>query len=274
MFREPLRSAAAPLSHAATRVALPLLSGGLLTITQLLVGSAPAWAQTAPACAPGQPAQFALGFADLKQRLGARMGDPVECQHQDPGTGDTVQHTSTGLGYVPSGTSVSSFTNGWEHYALMDNQVVLWRNASVSPPQPSAQDAAYIQQTLPLRTRLDQLDEMLGTIEQQGRAGVLDDVDQTDLGTIVSDLTTIGDELTNTATPPDLAPYAQRWVQVQQGDLGAATALVQARLTQVPEERATNLSDAATQIQARKEAREAATFALSQVLPVSFTPLP
>jgi hypothetical protein len=44
-------------------------------------------------------------------------------------------------------------------------------------------------------------------------------------------------------------------------------------LTADPAERATNLADATTQIQARNEAREAATFALSQVLPVTFTPV-
>ena len=83
----------------------------------------------------------------------------------------------------------------------------------------------------------------------------------------------MGDQFTSTPTPTELAPYAQRWVQVQQGDLAAATALVQARLTQVPDERTVNLADAATQLQARDEAREAASFALSQVLPVTFTPI-
>jgi hypothetical protein len=201
------------------------------------------------------------------------MGEPMDCQHVDPSSGDTVQHTTTGLAYDPNGTGgAAAFTNGWEHYALKDDQVVLWRNASVNPPQPTTEQAVYVQQTLPLRSRLDQIDEQLVEILQQARAGALDDVDQAVLGSIIEDLTSVGEQLSDTPTPSELVPYAQRWVQVQQGDLAAATALVQARLTQVPGERATNLADAATQLQARDEAREAASFALSQVLPVTYVP--
>jgi hypothetical protein len=249
-----------------------MLGASFAAVLLLAVAAAPpALAQTPPACPAGQP-QFLQSFAGLEERLGVRMGNPVECPHTDASSGDTLQHTTTGLAYEHAGSSVAMFTNGWEHYALMGDQVVLWRNASVNPPQATADQAAYIQQTLPLRSRLDQLDEQLIDIEQQGRAGTLDDADQSQLGGMIGDLTTVGDQLTKTPTPSDLMPYAQRWDQVQQGDLAAATALVQASLTQVPDERATNLADAATQIQARNQAREAATFALSQVLPVTFTP--
>ena len=85
-----------------------------------------------------------------------------------------------------------------------------------------------------MRSRLDQLDERLNEILQQARAGALDDVDQTVLGSAIEELTSVGEQLSDTPTPAELAPYAQRWVQVQQGDLAAATALVQARLTQGP----------------------------------------
>lgn len=262
MLRESLASSA------------PLLRVvGLLASLLLVAGAPPALAQVPPAtCSPGHE-QFLREFAGLDQHIGERMGQPVDCQHTDPSSGDTIQHTTTGLAYEHSGSSVAMFTNGWEHYALMGDQVVLWRNPSVNPPEPTADEAAYVQETLPLRSRLDQLDEQLIDIEQQGRAGTLDDVDQTQLGGMIDDLTTVGDQLANTPTPSDLMPYAQRWVQVDQGDLAAATALVQARLTQVPDERAANLADAATQIQARNQAREAATFALSQVLPVTYTPV-
>jgi len=279
MLRESLGSTASPASPTGGRAAMPSLGapvrpvlGLLATMLLLVAGTSPALAQTPPACSPGQP-QFVQSFADLKQRVGARMGDPLECQHTDASSGDTVQHTTMGLVYEHSGSNAATFTNGWEHYALMGDQVVLWRNSSVNPPQPTTDQAAYVQQTFPLRSRLDQLDEQLISIEQQGRAGTLDDVDQSQLGGMIDDLTTVGDQLANTPTPSDLMPYAQRWVQVQQGDLAAATALVQARLTQVPDERETNLADAATQIQARNEAREAATLALSQVLPVTYTPV-
>ena len=238
----------------------------ILTTMLLLAGNAsPTSAQAAPGCASGQAPLFALGFAELKQRLTTRMGNPVECEHPDPSTGDIVQHTSTGLAYERAGGGGATFTNGWEHYALVDRDLVLWRNASPSPPQPTAEQAAYVQQTLPLRSHLDQLDETLIVLEQQARTGSLDDVDIATLGGIVDDLATVGDQLDSTVTPSELVPYAQHWVEVQHEDVNAATALVQARLTADPAERATNLADATTQIQARNEAREAATFALSQV---------
>jgi len=249
--------------------ALALVAAAIVALS----GALPVSAQTAPGCPSGQSAQFVLGFAELKQRLGVRMGDPVECQHSDPSSGDTLQRTSTGLAYARAGSNVASFTNGWEHYALANDQVLLWRNASPNPPQATADQAAYLQQTLALRTQLDQIDEQLIAIERQGRAGDLDSVDQSDLGTAVNALTSIGDQLMSTPTPTGLAPYAQQWVQVQQGDLAAATALIQARVTQVPDERALNLADAATQIQARNEAREASTLTLSQLLAVTFTPV-
>jgi len=253
------------------RKGLSLLGALLLTAA----GASPTWAQPATtACPPGQTPQFASGFGALKLRLGTRMGDPMDCQHVDPSSGDMVQHTTTGLAYDPNGTGgAAAFTNGWEHYALMNDQVVLWRNGSVNPPQATSDQADYVQQTLPLRSRLDQLDEQLVDILQQARAGALDDVDQTVLGSTIEDLTSVGEQLSDTPTPAELVPYAQQWVQVQQGDLLAATALVQARLTQVPDERAANLTNAAAQLQARDEAREAASFELSQVVPVTYTPV-
>ncbi len=250
-----------------------LVAAALLTLGGALPVFAQTSAQTASACAAGQVPQFVLGFADLKQRLGTRMGDPVDCQHTDPSTGDTLQHTSTGLAYDRAGSAAASFTNGWEHYALLNDQVLLWRNTAASPPQATTDQVAYMQQTLALRTQLDQINEQLIAIERQGRVGELDNVDQTDLGTAVNELTSIGDQLTSTPTPADLMPYAQQWVEIQQGDLAAATALIQARVTQVPDERALNLADAATQIQVRNEAREASTLTLSQLLPVTYTPV-
>ena len=37
-------------------------------------------AQTAPYGEPGQAPRFQLGLADPKARLGATMGEPVECE--------------------------------------------------------------------------------------------------------------------------------------------------------------------------------------------------
>jgi hypothetical protein len=238
----------------------------------LVATPAPALAQAAPFCPPGQAAQFGASFAELKLRLGARMGDPLECQHTDPDSGGTLQHTTSGLAYDRSGASEPAFTNGWEHYALMGNDVLLWRNEAIDPPATTPEEATYLQATFGLRSRVDQIDQELTSIEQQGRAGALDNVDLSQLGPLVDELTNLRSQFADMPSPSTLTPYAQLWLEVQDADLAAAAALVEARLTEDPGERATNLDAAATQLQARDQAREAATFAISQVLPVVFNP--
>lgn len=89
----------------------------------------------APFCAPGKQPEFVLGFAQLKERLGATMGAPLECEHGDPnGTGDTLQQTSTGLAYYRQKTGAVMFTDGWNHWALVGTQLVEWEGESVDPP--------------------------------------------------------------------------------------------------------------------------------------------
>jgi hypothetical protein len=88
----------------------------------------------------------------------------------------------------------------------------------------------------------------------------------------VDELTNLRSQFADTLAPSTLTAYDQLWIEVQDADLAAAAALVEARLTEDPAERMTNLDAAATQLQARDQAREAATFAISQVLPVVFNP--
>ena len=182
------------------RKGLSLFGALLLTAA----GASPTWAQpAATACPPGQSPQFVSGFGALKLRLGARMGDPMDCQHVDPSSGDMVQHTTTGLAYDPNGTGgAAAFTNGWEHYALMDDQVVLWRNASANPPRATPDQAAYVQQTLPLRSRLESAQQAVGRILQQARAGALDDMNQ-HLGSTIEDLGLDRQALSDTPTPAE-----------------------------------------------------------------------
>jgi hypothetical protein len=260
-------TASASMGRAAGRCILLVAS-----LPWLVATPAPALAQAAPFCPPGQVAQFGPAFAELKLRLGARMGDPVECQHPDPDGGGTLQHTTSGLAYDRSGANQPSFTNGWEHYALVGNDVMLWRNEAIDPPVMTPEETAYLQATFGLRSRVDQIDQELTSIEQQGRAGALDNVDLSELGPLVDELTNLRSQFADTPTPSTLTPYAQLWIQVQDADIAAAAALVEARLTQDPAERTTNLDAAATQLQVRDQSREAGTFAISQVLPVVFTP--
>jgi hypothetical protein len=88
-----------------------------------------------PYCEAGQTPHFLFGLANLKQRLGDGMGDPVECEHlAGDGSGDTRQLTTRGLAYYRKQTNVPSFTNGNDHWALTDSGLQHWTGNSVDPP--------------------------------------------------------------------------------------------------------------------------------------------
>jgi hypothetical protein len=98
-------------------------------------------AQPAPYCRPGETPIFALGLADLKQRLGDTMGSPVECEHPASDQGDTVQQTTTGLAAYNHATNTVSFTDGWHHWALTPRGLATWEGTDPNPPTASAPQA-------------------------------------------------------------------------------------------------------------------------------------
>ena len=83
---------------------------GVIVALALLLGqpAGAALAQAAPYCAPGTSPQFSGGFASLKASLGDTMGDPLECEHQDGSSGDTLQQTTTGLAFWRKSTNTWS----------------------------------------------------------------------------------------------------------------------------------------------------------------------
>ena len=111
------------------------LLGVLLTLGTLLFTPAPAaFAQSAPYCGQGSSPTFVYGFADLKARLGATMGDPIECEHTDGSNGDVLQQTTTGLAFWRKSTNTPTFTDGYHHWALVSGSLVAWDGQSVDPP--------------------------------------------------------------------------------------------------------------------------------------------
>ena len=79
-----------------------------------LLRGVPAFAQSAPYCAPGQLPGFVFGFAALHDWLGdATMGAAATCEYADPnGTGDTQQNTTRGLAFWRKSTNTPTFTDG------------------------------------------------------------------------------------------------------------------------------------------------------------------
>jgi hypothetical protein len=90
-----------------------------------------------PALEPGEEAPtFVLGFAFLKQQLGATMGVPLENEHGETATCDTQQRTTTGLAYWRCSTNTMTFAalpDGLVHWAWL-GQLVTWTGPSPDAP--------------------------------------------------------------------------------------------------------------------------------------------
>lgn len=109
---------------------IPALSGALLPVGPLRAAS-----QGADRCTAGQVPGSGSGFADLKERLGAIMGEPATCEFPDPnGTGDVNQQTTTGLAFWRKATNIPTFTNGWDHWGWTEAGLVYWTGSSIDPP--------------------------------------------------------------------------------------------------------------------------------------------
>jgi hypothetical protein len=90
---------------------------------------------TGPAfCEAGKQPEFAFGFAQLKARLGDKMGTPIECEHTNADNGDSLLQTTTGLAFYRKATNTPTFTNGFEHWALTAQGLVYWTGDSIDPP--------------------------------------------------------------------------------------------------------------------------------------------
>jgi hypothetical protein len=94
-----------------------------------------------PICERFHPT-FLYGFADLKVRIGDKMGRPLECERAIHPSGDTQQRTTTGLAYYRKGVNIPTFTNGSDHWALTHNGLVYWIGDVVDPPGMSAATAS------------------------------------------------------------------------------------------------------------------------------------
>ncbi len=93
-------------------------------------------ALTQSGCQPNHPT-FQYGFAELKTRLGPRMGEAIDCEHPIHVNGDTRQTTTTGYAYYRKGSNIPTFTDGWRHWALIEGGLVYWTGDVVDPPSPS-----------------------------------------------------------------------------------------------------------------------------------------
>ena len=227
-----------------------------------------ALAQAAPHCPPGQPAQFLFGIAELHERLGPTMGVPLECEHVNPENGDTIQHTTTGLAYYRPSINTPMFTDGQTHWALSNNQLLMWRSPSVEPPRPTPAEASYLATARPLAQRLDALQGRLVYVQQQASAGRIETVDVSDIGSLYDELTAARDAMRRAPESDRLASYNEALLAAFEESVAAAELLLRARLTEVPEARVAFVDEAAARVAQSNRLQGDANHAYSLALPV------
>ncbi|HET6317130.1 MAG TPA: hypothetical protein VFG86_11775 [Chloroflexota bacterium] len=109
--------------------------------TLLALVSGHVQAQPAPFCLDGQVPTLEPALMELNEQIGGVLGDPLECLHVDPDTGDLIQHTSGGLAVLQPATNLAGFVSGDEHWQLTPQGVAYWVEltspSDVAPPQPA-----------------------------------------------------------------------------------------------------------------------------------------
>ena len=95
----------------------------------------PAALRHAPWCGTGQVPRFEFGFAELADAIGDVMGAPIECEHGEDSSVNTLQATTTGIARYYWCTNTPSFTRGQEHWMLTPKGVEHW-TGDADPPRP------------------------------------------------------------------------------------------------------------------------------------------
>jgi hypothetical protein len=252
------------------RLTLHMLALLAALVWMQATGTRPVEAQGgAPFCQPGQQASFVFGIAALHERLGTQtMGVPAECEHINAENGDTIQKTTTGLAYFRPSLNAAMFTDGNSHWALVENRLLMWRSDSVTPPQPTAAESAYLGATDPLRTRMVTLQSRVATIRQLAEAGQLDTVAATELRSLVDNLMATRNAFAATRVPSRLVRYHGMMVRSLNESMGAAEMLTQARQLEGSPLRADLVAIATKHRQESERLSLAAADAYSRALPI------
>lgn len=216
---------------------LSILASGVVAAATLAPGLASA--QAAPFCAPGEAAAFRFGIAALQERLGSVMGTPLECEHVNAASGDTVQQTTTGLAYFNPAANMPVFTDGDVHYALADGKLVMWRGDAAILPPPSPPEAAYLASTALFRDRLGAMLAQLADEQRLADAGQIDQVNGDELSALLNDFWAARRVIVLASFPPRFTRYVRTMDLALAQALDAGDKLFHARRTDSDTERDT-----------------------------------
>ena len=93
-----------------------------LLIVLLLVLALPSPARGQAFCDEGQALAPGMAYLALQPLLEDMIGEPIECEHAAD-NGDLLQQTTSGLAFMQAETQAPNFSNGSEHWALVDGDL-------------------------------------------------------------------------------------------------------------------------------------------------------
>jgi peptidoglycan/xylan/chitin deacetylase (PgdA/CDA1 family) len=95
-----------------------------------VVPTAAGFAQVASAeCTPA----FGPDLAGLQVAVGDAMGQPIDCEQPFAGSGETIQHTSTGTVFFTPAPSDAVFTDGYHRWELNADGLTYWSSPDATP---------------------------------------------------------------------------------------------------------------------------------------------
>jgi hypothetical protein len=88
----------------------------------------------APWCKPGEEPRFQFGFADMASAIGTEVvGSPIECEHGEDSSSNTLQATTTGVAVYYWCTNTPTFNRGQDHWMLTPTGVERWTGSDALP---------------------------------------------------------------------------------------------------------------------------------------------
>ncbi|HEY3061936.1 MAG TPA: polysaccharide deacetylase family protein, partial [Chloroflexota bacterium] len=77
--------------------------------------------------------ELGVALDSLRARLGAAIGDPLECGQRLPGLDESIQRTTTGAVFLNQATGEAEFTDGFRRWISGPDGVRFWRSPDAVP---------------------------------------------------------------------------------------------------------------------------------------------
>jgi peptidoglycan/xylan/chitin deacetylase (PgdA/CDA1 family) len=109
------------------------LARAIAVLVVAVVTTVPTLAGPSQIAQAGCATEFGLHMIDLRADVGDAMGQPLGCEQQLDGAGDTIQTTSTGTAWYTSANHGAIFTDGYHRWELEPRGLSYWSSPDAVP---------------------------------------------------------------------------------------------------------------------------------------------